>query len=131
MIIDTGGRTDTVNYYSDWLPNVSSRAKSTSAIRSFRTAYTATGSRPHLPQTVPQGDPQGVFVHALARHRGLRHLPQRLRIPLRRRRPDSALENYRRHDPRSPLLAGGLQPSETLCDGVQERWTAEGEPTLF
>lgn len=47
------------------------------------------------------------------------------------RRPDSALENYRRHDPRSPLLVGGLQPSDTLCNGVQERWTVEGEPSLF
>ncbi len=47
------------------------------------------------------------------------------------RRPDSALENYRHHDPRSPLLVGGLQPSDTLCDGMQERWTVEGEPSLF
>ena len=42
-----------------------------------------------------------------------------------------ALENYRLHDPNSPLLLGHVQESDTIKPSVQTSMLIKNEPTLF
>lgn len=37
-----------------------------------------------------------------------------------------AFENYRLHDPMSPLLFGGLKPDDTVIQGAQKSFRAKG-----
>ena len=42
-----------------------------------------------------------------------------------------ALENYRLHDPKSPLLLGHVQETDTIKPSVQTSMLIKNEPTLF
>ena len=47
------------------------------------------------------------------------------------KKPQKARENYRLHDPASPLLLGLVKPEDTIIQGAQKSFLAKEQPTLY
>ena len=101
MILNTGGRTDTVQYYSEWLLN------------RFREGYVLSRN-PLFPNLINRIEltPETIDVVVFCSK-------------------DYAPILDRLHDPKSPLLLGHVQETDTIKPSVQTSMLIKNEPTLF
>lgn len=155
MIINTGARTDTVQYYAPWL------------LRRFEEGYAlaemlggiAAKHGLRLQTCGTNGDYSRYGIHSSGcltletlgrangvefrtlKHKGTRNgcccfesrdigaydtCPNGCRYCYANKDHKKAAENYRAHDPEAPLLIGNLRPEDTVAQGAQRSLLAKG-----
>lgn len=116
MIINTGGRTDSVQYYTKWL------------LKRFGEGYVLTLDI--------LGKANGIEFKAL-KHKGMRQgchciesrdigaydtCMNACKYCYANKNPQKAFDNYKFHNPSSPLLLGELKETDTIIQGVQKSY---------
>ena len=146
MIINTGARTDTVQYYAPWLlrrfeegyvlarnplfPNKVTRYELDPAVVDC-VVFCSKDYRPILPHLHQITDRFSTYFYytitAYGRDIGAYDTcPNGCRYCYANKDHKRAAENYRLHDPASPLLIGSLRPGDTVTQGVQKSLLARG-----
>ncbi|MGR6981610.1 DUF1848 family protein [Testudinibacter sp. P27/CKL/0425] len=146
MIVNTGRRTDTVHYYSEWLLKHFEEGYVLSRNPLFPNKVTRYGIHSSACMTLEMlGNANGVQFRDL-KHKGLRQgchciesrdigtydsCTSGCKYCYANKSAKKTLSNAQLHDPNSPLLLGHLKETDTMMQGQQKSFLANKQMDLI